>query len=290
MGRIEGNRHAGRGALKRCVESALRVISAMTPPSIFEWGERFCAVAQGKGWGTATIATEVSACLALLHSRPESFVDIGANVGNYTAEVLKRCPDVRCLVIEPAKLNMSKLRERFGGQPHMALRQCALASESGHRTLYSDIEGSGLASLTKRDLVHRDIDMELREAVQTMRFDELSSTWLMPGGANRLRQNRRRGARVGGSRGVRRTIATGAPRAVRVRGLQHRHADIHARLLDILRQERVSAVSHHGERPAKDLAVFGSPRVLRDDEFRCGQRGTDVTADQFLPRELSCGG
>ena len=182
MGRIEGNRHAGRGALKRCVESALRVISAMTPPSIFEWGERFCAVAQGKGWGTATIATEVSACLALLHSRPESFVDIGANVGNYTAEVLKRCPDVRCLVIEPAKLNMSKLRERFGGQPHMALRQCALASESGHRTLYSDIEGSGLASLTKRDLVHRDIDMELREDVQTMRFDELSSTWLMPGG------------------------------------------------------------------------------------------------------------
>jgi FkbM family methyltransferase len=182
MNRVDHGRHMWRGTLKRCAEAGLRLVSGTAPPGMLEWGERFCAVAQGKGWGTATIATEVSACLALLRCRPENFVDIGANVGNYTAEVLKRYPDVRCLVIEPAKLNMLKLRERFRGHPHVTLRQCALDSESGQRTLYSDIEGSGLASLTKRDLVHRAIDMELREDVQTMRFDELSSTWLMPGG------------------------------------------------------------------------------------------------------------
>jgi FkbM family methyltransferase len=182
MDHIEDHPQAGRRLLKRCVEAGLRLMSALIPPPMFEWCERFCAVAQGKGWGTATIATEVSACLCLMRSRPESFVDIGANVGNYTAEVLKRCPGIRCLVIEPAKLNITRLRERFGGQAYVALRQCALASESGHRILFSDIAGSGLASLTKRDLAHRDIEMALREDVQTMRFDELLSGWPTPGG------------------------------------------------------------------------------------------------------------
>ena len=182
MARVEVDSHVWRGALKRGVALCLKVISRVAPPGMFEIGERFCAVAQGKGWGTATIASEVSACLGLLRANPVTFVDIGANVGNYTAELLRRCPDAQCLVIEPAALNMSKLLERFGNQTNISLRHCALAAESGQRTLFFDIEGSGLASLTRRNLSHREIEMGRHEVVRATRFDELLTTWPVSGG------------------------------------------------------------------------------------------------------------
>ena len=161
---------------KQCVNFLGYVASKILTQGTIASLEKLCALVQGKGWGTGTIKVEVAACLKLLGSSPKTFVDIGANVGSYTAEVLRRAPHARCLLIEPSKTNTAKLSKKFQDQDQIIIRQYALSSESGDRTLYSDVEGSGLASLTKRDLTHRYIEMEICETVRVIRFDELLKT------------------------------------------------------------------------------------------------------------------
>ena len=51
--------------------------------------ERFSAAGQGKGWGTETIAEEVTACCSLLSDRPRLLIDIGGNKGDYSLEFLR---------------------------------------------------------------------------------------------------------------------------------------------------------------------------------------------------------
>ena len=162
--------------LKKCVNFLGYVASKILTQGTIASLEKFCALVQGKGWGTGTIKVEVAACLKLLGSAPKTFVDIGANVGSYTAEVLRCAPHARCLLIEPSKTNITELLKKFVDEDQIVIRQYALSSESGDRTLYSDVEGSGLASLTKRDLTHRHIGMEICETVRVIRFDELLKT------------------------------------------------------------------------------------------------------------------
>jgi len=47
-----------------------------------------------------------------------------------------------------------------------------VSSDAGMATLYADKEGSGLASLTKRDLDHKNNTFDFSESITTIRFDD----------------------------------------------------------------------------------------------------------------------
>lgn len=127
-----------------------------------ERAERRVQQQLGKGW-EPNLAREVDLVLGALPS-PETVIDCGANIGDWSAEVLKRCKPTRLLLVEPDKGNAVHLRRRF---PNLPLVEAALSSEEGVATLFTDKPGSGLASLHNRDLSHVGLSMKRGSTVVT---------------------------------------------------------------------------------------------------------------------------
>jgi FkbM family methyltransferase len=127
----------------------------------------------GKGHGTKSIGTEVKSVTALLGSSDVSVcVDIGGNVGNYTAELLTIFPSAEIYTFEPSATNIDKLQQRFAQQPRVHLQPFAVSDSAGTTQLYSDSPGSGLASLSKRNLDHLNLPFEYHETITTIRFED----------------------------------------------------------------------------------------------------------------------
>lgn len=134
--------------------------------------ERAAAFAQGKGYGSSTIQQEVKLLLSLSAIKPTLAVDIGGNVGAYTAELRRRNPNLEIHTFEPSVANLDKLRARFGSDPLIKLVPFAVSDGRGEAVLFSNEPGSGLGSLTKRRLDHFNINFDTKEKVQTIRFED----------------------------------------------------------------------------------------------------------------------
>jgi len=108
---------------------------------------------------------------SFLGSSPRLAVDIGANVGDYSAELLRAFPDLELHLFEPATSNLSRLMQRFARQEKVCLQQAALSDVAGRMTLFADRDGSGMASLARRQLGHLDIRFDPMQEVEVRRFD-----------------------------------------------------------------------------------------------------------------------
>ncbi len=134
--------------------------------------ERVAAYVQGKGYGIPSVADEVKLALQQLPRTPQLAVDIGGNVGDYTAELRNKCPQLEIHTFEPCSLTLSKLRKRFDGDANIKIVPMAVSNTTGAATLFSNKPGSNLASLTRRRLSHYNIDFKYKEPVRTVRFEK----------------------------------------------------------------------------------------------------------------------
>jgi FkbM family methyltransferase len=134
--------------------------------------EKIAAYIQGKGYGTASIRKENQLVHDLLRRPPKLAIDIGGNVGEYTAELRRRTAEVEIHTFEPADTNIKKLNQRFQGDKRIKVLPLAVSDKAGTATLFSDTAGSGLGSLTQRNLEHFNIDFNVRESIQTIRFED----------------------------------------------------------------------------------------------------------------------
>jgi FkbM family methyltransferase len=75
-------------------------------------------------------------------------------------------------VFEPSMLNSSILNDAFISNKKVFLNNCGLSNVSTNAILYSDMSGSGLSSLSKRNLDHFGIKFETKEEICLVRFDE----------------------------------------------------------------------------------------------------------------------
>lgn len=116
----------------------------------------------GKGW-EPNLDKEVDLVLSAI-PEPQNVIDCGANIGDWSAALLKRCQPSKLILIEPDSGNAARLRERF---PTLPLVEGALSAEEGWATLYTDKPGSGLASLHNRDLSHVGLSMSAGAFVAT---------------------------------------------------------------------------------------------------------------------------
>jgi FkbM family methyltransferase len=151
------------------------------PPGLFKFInrlERVAAFAQGKGYGTATMRQEVTLLQGMLRAQPTLAIDIGGNVGHYTAELRRRNPSLEIHTFEPSATNLEKLRARFKNDGLITLVPLALSASAGSAILHSDEPGSGLGSLSKRNLEHHDIAFDTQETIQTARFEDYWTTKL----------------------------------------------------------------------------------------------------------------
>lgn len=127
----------------------------------------------GKGHGTKSIAAEIGTIARLLGpGQVKLCIDIGGNVGNYSAALLSAFPEARVVTFEPASTNIAKLSARFGSEPRVTLVPAAVSDSAGSAQLYADTPGSGLGSLTKRDLGFRNLVFDASEEVRTVRFED----------------------------------------------------------------------------------------------------------------------
>lgn len=140
--------------------------------NVLERIERRAAYLRGKGFSSRTAKQEADWAHRLLGSAPLLAVDIGANVGHYTAELRRRAADVEIHVFEPSAVNVERLRTRFAADAAVVIVPAALSNSAGEATLFANVPGSPLGSLTRRNLEHVGIALEVEESVATMRFDD----------------------------------------------------------------------------------------------------------------------
>lgn len=135
--------------------------------------ERRCAKLQGKGWGAASVRQEVARAASLMGQKEAKLcIDIGGNKGSYADALTVRFPQSEIIIFEPAAVNVEILTARFGGKRHITIEPYALSNSAGLSQLHSDEAGSGLGSLTKRDLSHMDLVFETSESVETCVFSD----------------------------------------------------------------------------------------------------------------------
>lgn len=156
---------------------ALRVASraiSTVPNSVLPQVEMAARLGQGKGWGAATVELEVQAALSLLPASDRVkpvVLDVGANVGSWTAALLSLAPEATVFAFEPSQAAFSRLTDRFSDSPHVTVIQAAVGRANGVATLWADSAGSSLASLTRRRLNHFDIDFSHSEEVSVITLD-----------------------------------------------------------------------------------------------------------------------
>ncbi|MFL5915899.1 MAG: FkbM family methyltransferase [Gaiellaceae bacterium] len=136
--------------------------------------ESVAQLAQGKGWGSATVAEEVSAVRKLLADLAEGelvVLDVGANIGAWTRQALTQLPQAQIHVFEPGAAAFAELSLAFSGNPRVSLNRLALGLTDQEAVLYANAPGSGLASLTRRRLNHLGIAFSHQEPVEVQSLE-----------------------------------------------------------------------------------------------------------------------
>lgn len=100
--------------------------------------------------------------------------DVGANVGNYTNEILKEFNNINFQLysFEPSKDTFLDLKKHFENVPNLRLYNVGFGEKCGVKTLFYDKRQSGLASVYNRRLLHFNIKMKLQESIKICTIDD----------------------------------------------------------------------------------------------------------------------
>lgn len=156
----------------------LRLLLATSDDNRLDELNRIVRVKQGKGWGAGTVTHEARAAIGFLpperRDRPV-ILDIGANVGAWTAAALEVAPTAVIHAFEPSAVAFEELTERFENDPRVRAHQLAIGASVGQAELFTNVPGSGLASLTRRRLDHHGIALDRSEFVSLDTLDAWSA-------------------------------------------------------------------------------------------------------------------
>jgi FkbM family methyltransferase len=107
-----------------------------------------------------------------LGNRKYVVFDVGANKGSYTKELSQFFPNSDIYCFEPSKATFAMLQSNVGNIPGVHCCNFGFGKEPSEVELYSDAEGSGIASLYDRRLSHFGIALEAKEKITIRRIDE----------------------------------------------------------------------------------------------------------------------
>ena len=131
-------------------------------------------IGKGHYYAVSSIPNEVGCVSKIIKihsfSSPCVIFDIGARSGKYTDHCLKIYPLARYYLFEPNKKNYLELLNKFNKFSNVKIYNLAISDEDNKEALlYSNFDGSGYASLLKRNLSHMKINMETcKEIVKTI--------------------------------------------------------------------------------------------------------------------------
>jgi FkbM family methyltransferase len=133
--------------------------------------ERRAQKFQGKGSGGHSVEAEVLTAMAFLPAEGAVVFDIGANKGLWSRAMLRQAGPrlVRLVAFEPSNHNGAALEGI--SDPRFTLVPQGISDRNGSAQLHMDAPGSGLASLSKRNLDHVGIEMRQHEVVDLTTLD-----------------------------------------------------------------------------------------------------------------------
>lgn len=126
---------------------------------------------QGKGYGANSINQEIKCLLSLLNTNPRIAIDIGGNVGDYSAALRNLNKNLEIHIFEPSPVNINVISRRFSEDNNLIVVPHALSDKNDSAVLFSDNPGSVLGSLSKRRLDHFGISFNHQEPVSIIRFE-----------------------------------------------------------------------------------------------------------------------
>lgn len=107
-----------------------------------------------------------------LNDRKAVVFDVGANKGSYTKELSTFFTNADIYCFEPSKATYDMLVSNVGELPGVHCCNFGFGKEASMVELYSDAEGSGIASLYDRRLGHFGIALQSKETISIQRIDE----------------------------------------------------------------------------------------------------------------------
>jgi FkbM family methyltransferase len=166
---------------KRVLRDLVKVVANLnnTLPAVLE---QDMANIQGKGIGVDSVRNEVYSALKFAtHThkgvtdpvglRPLIVFDVGANVGNYTSEILKQYPNCKIFAFEPSIAASNKFMENNRAEENVHLESIGISNKVTESVLYSDFPGSPISSLTKRNLKHFGNELKYEEKIKMDTID-----------------------------------------------------------------------------------------------------------------------
>jgi FkbM family methyltransferase len=148
--------------------------SGIFPVSLWEKLEYASAYFAGKGSGSSTIEAEVNAAMECLGEKRDLVIlDVGANQGDWTAEILRRADGrvEHVYQFEPSPHNVKLLKERFRGD-RVTVEPSAVGDREHQAKLFSDVEGSGVASLYHRRMNHFHVSLDQQVDIRVTTLDD----------------------------------------------------------------------------------------------------------------------
>ena len=144
--------------------------------NILEFNAQASQYLMGIGSGGDVASSGEQAIFHVLRSRgkpPYCIFDVGANKGLFLQLILDNLQtdeyDIHCF--EPGHETFRILSESSRKDLRIKLNNICIGKETGDALLYSDFEGSGFASLTKRRLDHIGVDLDKSEKVNITTID-----------------------------------------------------------------------------------------------------------------------
>jgi len=128
------------------------------------------------GWSNTNNSGEKNALYYIFDKlkQKDSIVlfDVGANVGKYSVLLHEVFNDnSKIFSFEPSKFTYKILTQNTQEFDNVKLYNFGFGDKNASFTLYSNKEGSGIASLYKRRLDHFDIDMDIKEKIEIKTID-----------------------------------------------------------------------------------------------------------------------
>lgn len=162
-------------SLYTILKVAINSVFEYVPIAILERIENFSQKQLGKGsgaWSTRDEAREICKFIESKALKEVVAIDVGANVGNWSAQILNLLPKIRVIAFEPSKKAFSELALRFSAIDNFKAFNIALGNIKKKSTLYADESGSGLGSLNERRVEHFNIVFSHKELVEVTTLDE----------------------------------------------------------------------------------------------------------------------
>lgn len=146
----------------------------------------FLQAARGKRLGAGIIANilrnpsvseDFVNLLCFLDPKNNIFlIDVGANVGDFTADFIECFPNTKAILFEPASTNYAFLEKRFKDNSSIKLVHCALSSECSERELWIGPKSTlhSLERYTEEANISYDMCYDSVERVQVQTLDQFS--------------------------------------------------------------------------------------------------------------------